>query len=302
MKCTFFTLPFDSQFSTKSHLLQRAGSLDALLVALCSWLSYYCEELDACVVVACYCWGMSSLAGWQFTQTVYGFDGRHFFVWVGKKKKRKRQLVLLSCWPILGNRGPGAEKWWLVISHVFVLRVCPIQALILFLKASIAGWFISDRQSVDHTNAEPMSSVRVWPFYGVVYASNNSSLQQFQNEERKCSFWQGFCIRSKYSIIAFLKMRLYNVCVQRRCHMLAFHDVETKAHWNRHAYWLLSASSQKGANGACRFQLSLGSVVLESVCVSMVWAFITSGSKRDLNMYLIKIQVAQMKAAWMNYS
>lgn len=39
-------------------------------------------------------------------------------------------------------------------------------------------------------------------------ASNNSSLQQFQNEERKCSFWQGFCIRSKYSIIAFLKMRL----------------------------------------------------------------------------------------------
>lgn len=133
-------------------------------------------------------------------------------------------------------------------------------------------------------------------------APNNSSLQQFQNEERKCSFWQGFCIRSKYSIIAFLKMRLYNVCVQRRCHMLAFHDVETKAHWSRHAYWLLSTSSQKGANGACRFQLSLGSMVLESVCVSMVWAFITSGSKRDLNMYLIKIQVAQMKAAWMNYS
>lgn len=82
---------------------------------------------------------------------------------VKKKKKLKTQLVLLSCWPILGNRVPGAEKWWLVISHGFVLTVCPcmsIQALILSLKASIAGWFISG-QSVDHTNAEPMSSVCV---------------------------------------------------------------------------------------------------------------------------------------------
>lgn len=121
------------------------------------------------------------------------------------KKKRKRQLVLLSCWPILGNRGPGAEKWWLVISHVFVLRVCPcmsIQALILFLKASIAGWFISDRQSVDHTNAEPMSSVRVWPFYGVVYGVQQQLTAAISKWGKK---------------VQFLARILYTIQVQYHC-------------------------------------------------------------------------------------
>lgn len=65
-----------------------------------------------------------------------------------------------------------------------------------------SGWFISDRQSVDHTNAEPMSSVCVWPFYGVVYGVQQQLTAAISKWGKK---------------VQFLARILYTIQVQYHC-------------------------------------------------------------------------------------